>query len=315
VAGALTQTASALQSYQATYTTQLQGTITKVNQLVSQIADAEKEARATGAESLADTKVYGALDELSSLIDFTVLHGSDGSLTILGGGQVPLLQSGKTFSLSVASSQPAGSSGGVQSPPQVLDAFGHNINSSFHSGEVAGLVDLTNNVLPSLIGGGGTTGSLNQLATELGTRVNQALSPGKPLFAWNSTQASNSALTFSVVSGFQESDLPTTGTPLTNLVALGSDSTNLTALGGQTFQNFVTSQVQKLAVKANAASDHVSVSESLLAQAQNLRTQTSGVTLEEEAVDLLQLQHSFQAVSRLIATINDLVDSVFAMKS
>lgn len=313
-AGAILQTASTLQTYQTNYQAQLEGTVNRVNQLVTQIAKAEKDARSTGSESLADSQVYGDLEELSSLIDFKVLHGADGSLTILGGGQVPLLQGGQTFALSVGNPQPTGANATDKAVPQLFDAFGKNVSTTLQSGEVGGLMELTNRVLPSLIGGGNIVGSLNTMARELGTQVNQALSPGNPIFTWDATEVSNTALTFTVVPGYQESDLPAGGTPLSNLATLGLDAVNVPALGGKTFQDFITLEDQKLANKATDASDRSSVSQSLLSQAQNLRSQTAGVTLEEEAVGLLQIQHSFQAVSRLIATINDLVDSVLAMK-
>jgi flagellar hook-associated protein FlgK len=209
-----------VESFQSNYQNQLEGTVTRVNQLVSQIADADKAVRDAGSESLADTRVYGALEELSKLIDFKVLHGSDGSLTLLGGGQVPLVQGGKAFPLSVEPS----SSGTDRPLPQVVDAFGKNVSSVFRSGEVAGLVELTNTILPSMIGGGGATGVLNDLAKELGTAVNGALSPGNPIFTWSPAAGPNAASTFAAVSGFQTSDLPTTGTSLTNLAALRTSS-------------------------------------------------------------------------------------------
>lgn len=312
MAAAMGQSASALQSYQGIYETQLQGTVTRVNQLVAQIAAAEKAALGAGSESLADTRVHGALEELSSLIDFKVLRGSDGSLTLLGGGQTPLLQGGQAFPLTVSLAQGAG--GPERPAPQLLDAFGNNAGGTFRSGEIAGLLELTNRVLPALIGGGGQPGSLNQLAQELGTQINQALAPGKALFAWETPPAGSAALSFRVSGDFLESDLPAAGAALGNLAALGLDTANVPALGGKTFRNFLTAQVQTLAVEARDAAEQSSTGESLLNQAKNLRSQTSGVTLEQEAVELLQLQHSFQAVSRLISTLNDLVESVLTMK-
>jgi flagellar hook-associated protein 1 FlgK len=73
-------------------------------------------------------------------------------------------------------------------------------------------------------------------------------------------------------------------------------------------------KVQKLAYEATGAAGDAATSKSLFNQALNVRSQTSGVSLEQEAVELLQIQHTFQAVSRLIATLNDMFDSVLAMK-
>ena len=50
--------------------------------------------------------------------------------------------------------------------------------------------------------------------------------------------------------------------------------------------------------------------QSMLTQAQNLRQQLSGVSLDEEAIRLVQLQRSYQASSRIVSVIDQLAQSL-----
>ena len=51
----------------------------------------------------------------------------------------------------------------------------------------------------------------------------------------------------------------------------------------------------------------------LLQQMQNQRDSVSGVNLEEEMTRLLTAQKSFQAASRLVTTVSNMIDTVLAM--
>jgi flagellar hook-associated protein 1 FlgK len=50
------------------------------------------------------------------------------------------------------------------------------------------------------------------------------------------------------------------------------------------------------------------VQQSAVAQAQNLRQQSSGVDLNEEAMVLIQFQRAYEANSRMITVLNQLTE-------
>jgi flagellar hook-associated protein 1 FlgK len=49
------------------------------------------------------------------------------------------------------------------------------------------------------------------------------------------------------------------------------------------------------------------------AQAQALRDKLSGVSLDQEAVSLLQFQRGYQAVAKVLTTLNALADTTLAL--
>ncbi|MGD0437120.1 MAG: flagellar basal body rod C-terminal domain-containing protein, partial [Bryobacteraceae bacterium] len=61
------------------------------------------------------------------------------------------------------------------------------------------------------------------------------------------------------------------------------------------------------------ATSSQSTQESLLNQAQSLRQQVSGVDLDDEAENLMEYQKSYEAISKMISTVNDLTDTLMNM--
>jgi flagellar hook-associated protein 1 FlgK len=87
----------------------------------------------------------------------------------------------------------------------------------------------------------------------------------------------------------------------------------LDALGGATLREYWQNSVNELAVKANAANAAVDstqlVSESLNAQIQAV----SGVSLDEEAVNLMTYQRQYQAAARFITVIDEMLQTLLSI--
>ena len=76
----------------------------------------------------------------------------------------------------------------------------------------------------------------------------------------------------------------------------GTFSQAFGALGGQVGQSISNAQEEQ------------TTSQNLLTQAQNLRSQTSGVSLDAEAANLITYQTAYQASSKMFAILNTLDD-------
>jgi flagellar hook-associated protein 1 FlgK len=63
----------------------------------------------------------------------------------------------------------------------------------------------------------------------------------------------------------------------------------------------------------SAATNQQQVSQSALAQAQNLRQQQSGVSLDEEAVNLVAFQRAYEANSKLVAVLDQITQDTLGM--
>ncbi len=83
--------------------------------------------------------------------------------------------------------------------------------------------------------------------------------------------------------------------------------------GTQSLIDYLNSVVSEVGMGAKEAHDNVVNHESLINQFQNLRDSTSGVSLDEEFISLTKFQRGFQAGARVIATVNDLFETLINM--
>jgi flagellar hook-associated protein 1 FlgK len=84
-------------------------------------------------------------------------------------------------------------------------------------------------------------------------------------------------------------------------------------INGLGFTQFFGSLVSQVGTAAQNADTGVTAQQSLVAQAKTLRQQLSGVSLDEEAIALVQLQRSYQAASRMVSVVDQLMQSVLDM--
>ena len=83
--------------------------------------------------------------------------------------------------------------------------------------------------------------------------------------------------------------------------------------GGQTYTDFLTGVLRRTSGKLSTSQDGLDLHNQLLTQAQALRDQRQGVSLEEEAVNLLQYQRAFEAAARVIHVIDDLTQTAISL--
>lgn len=95
---------------------------------------------------------------------------------------------------------------------------------------------------------------------------------------------------------------------------LSSDEQKILTISGETngmkLTNYFKDVVDALGVKAQEAKRMVKNQDVLLKSFEESRSSVSGVSLDEEMANLIQFQHSYQANSKIIATIDELLDVV-----
>lgn len=96
-----------------------------------------------------------------------------------------------------------------------------------------------------------------------------------------------------------------------NALALGSATqTALANLGGSTFAQYYDETVSTVAVMARSASGSLNFDDTLLAELTARRESASGVSLDEEAANLIRYQRAFDASARLISMADELLQTV-----
>jgi len=81
-------------------------------------------------------------------------------------------------------------------------------------------------------------------------------------------------------------------------------------LGSSTFTSYYRGIVSSVGSKSKAASDSLKFDENLLNEIQNRRESISGVSLDEEAANLIRFQRSFEAGARMIKVTDELLQTI-----
>ncbi len=305
------QTAANITQLSSQTDQQISSTVSQINSLTSQIANINKEIQSGDRQDAgAQTQLYNALEQLSNLAPISVQTASDGTATVLLGGQSPLVLGSEQHKLSV-------SSGGTPDA-QLLSDQGQDVTGLASQGQLGGLLNFRNQTIPSVIGDSQQQGSLNQLAQSIADTVNNTLTAGQvsagppavsgsPLFSYSASSPAGVASSLSLSSGISASTLAAIA-PGPPSVANGTASAlaNLSTsneINGVTYTGFYSGVAADIGQQESTASANQTTQSQVLAQAQNLRAQVSGVSLNEQATLLMQYQESYQAAAQLIQVI------------
>jgi flagellar hook-associated protein 1 FlgK len=234
------------------------------------------------------------------------------------------------FNLSAAAEVPAGSANPDSQPSSViLDSSGNAITSQITGGQLGGQLDVYNNVLASLIGNGSQAGSLNTFAKSLADTVNNILESGTvstqagaangvALFTYNNADATTTAATLAVnptITPAMLAPVDSSGNANGNALQLASLSTSTTSGGvnGQTFGNYFSAMMSALGNQNSVATANEQTQQQVSDQTEAQRDQISGVSLDQQAILMMQYQRSYQATAEFVSTIDEMMQSTIDM--
>jgi flagellar hook-associated protein 1 FlgK len=289
---------------------QAQSIIGNINQLASTIAEVNSQNRVDPSGTVnagVDAQLYSSLEQLSQYVNFTTLQQPDGTVTVLLGGQTPLVSGDQAYDIQ-----------GDFSTPQtaVLSSTGADITSQITSGQLSAVLDDKNNVIP------GYLNSLNTLAQSVADQVNSALdngidqngaAPTTDLFTYDPVQGAAQTLAVNPLTTDQiAAALP--GAPGGNGNALAlAQLQNATGVDGYTFDAYYGNIGGQVGNDVSSATNTETTKQSLLTQAQTLRQQVSGVSLDTEAETLMAYQKSYEASSKMFTVLNELTQTLMAV--
>lgn len=330
-ASAFQQAAVQLGQIQTSTAQDIQTTVTEINQDAATIQSINEQiAQNPQANAGLSAQLENTLENLSGLANIQVVNGPGGQVTVLLGGQTPLVEGSQVNAIQ-AVNDTASNAGNAGAAPliSIQDSNGNDITSEITTGSLAGLLSVYNTTLPSLIGGGQQVGGLNTLAQSLADSVNNILEQGSttdtppyqagtPLFTYNSSAPAGIASSLSVTSGITGSELAAASTN-PSFVANGAANT-LAALdssgngpGGEGFTGYFGSLTSAVGYAVSNANTAATAQTQLVAQAQSLQQQVSGVSLDEEATRMIQLQSSYDAASKLVTIIDETLQTLMSM--
>lgn len=302
LAARVRDTATGLVSARTEAEQQIGNTVESINSLTGLVRDLNAQIRQDyrlAHDPSFDARLHTVLEELSEYVEFTALRQPDGSVTLLMGGQVPLVVGDRQYEIEA-------NTGGATAA--ILDADGNDVTARVTRGRLGGLLEYRNTTLPSLESG------LDLLASTLADRVNEVLAsgvdlnnqPGAPLFSYDA--ATGAALTLRVTSISAEelagalAASPGGNANVLNLMELANSG----EIGGATFTEHYGVLARSVGRAVQTAREDLITNEQLLLQARAMREEISGVSLDEEAVRLVEFQRAYQASARLVTVLNEL---------
>jgi flagellar hook-associated protein 1 len=308
LATAFHTTSESLTSQQSGINTQVTSDVSQINLLTQQIAALNPQLAALHESGQDGGSVQDQQDKLvmslSKLTDVMVTKTSNGdSLTTTAGAM--LVVGAQSFALQTTN---------VAGSQNVLDSNGKDITATLTGGDLGGSIKMRDQVI------GGLLSDLNALANQFGTAMNQAQAQGFDrngnvgqnfynVTAMGAAASISMAITDpALVAASSDGSAGSTGN-LVNLSAIQTTALPAGKTPSDTYANLVYS-VGNLSANAKAESAATAVS---LVQLNNQNNSVSGVSINEESVNLLNFQQAYAASARVVTTIQALFQITLSM--
>jgi flagellar hook-associated protein 1 FlgK len=323
VAAAFQQTAAGLDTQQNQIDSGIQSTTEEINSLAAQIQ--QLNVRATGETQVdpgTDASLRSALDQLSSLVDITVNKGPNGTVSVLAGGELPLVEGDQAFTLTANPNAAPGS--------QISSSAGGNSPAAF-SGTLGALLETRNGAIAQLLGSNGSPGTLNTLASGFASRVNTLLSSGVtatgatgvPIFTFDNVNPANAARTLTLDSSVAGNQLGLASTGASaqsngianSLAALPSSLAAADQIGGLSPESYFSTIAQSVGQQLSNAQTASTADQASLTTAQTDRQQQIGVSLDQEATNITTYERAYQANAQVVSVINQLTSDAINIVS
>lgn len=307
LADAFNQTAAGLSNLGVQAEKQTGDAVTAINRLGEQLQEINRIYRSSAKSTTdagLDAKMHSTLEAMAELVDFTLIESGDGTMALYVGGQTPLVIGDRMFPISADFST---------GQTAILDSTGDDISGQIRSGKLGALIHERNVLIPAY------RDHLDTLASSFAGQVNAQLAtgvdahgnaPATDLFRYDA--AAGAALSFAV-NPLAPDDLAaaTPESPGGNGNALTLASMlNHKAIDGHTFVEYFGTLGSRVGRDLSAARQDQTTRNALVIQARTFREEISGVSLDEEAAHLMQVQRAYQATGKLMSVLNEITDTL-----
>lgn len=294
---------------------ELRNTAESVNNLTPQIAEFNKQIKQIesvggNASSLIDQRTE-LINRVSELTGARSTDNLDGTISLTIGEGRALVAGDKAFQLDVQSTPPLGlSTISLGGDPAIFD-----------EGKIKGLQN-------ALSFTSGQIDSLDALAASVAARVNAIHSSGTDLDGNPGTSffddsvpvtAANFAVNFAIINDPRlvvASPLTQpgqTGTVAGEIANLLTDAENTVGTRTGSFNSIFGSMVSEAGERVRLADDGLTTQGVILSQAIAQRDSVSGVSLDEEAINLMQYQRAFEAAARFLRVADEMTQTILSL--
>ena len=307
-----------IQSQSSQLISQEQATVSQINTLTSGIASYNQQISAAEANGDNASALYDARDQmveqLSSMMDVQVNVDDEGNYNVsLKNGQ-PLVSGQNSSTIALE-----GNMDGSQSMTLTFANTTTQMTTNT-GGSLGALFDYQNEVLTPL------NDSINSIAEQFTNAVNSQLAagydangkPGAPLFIYDPTSPDGPLITNPDIT---EDELAFSCDPtalgnsdnLQALIDISTEPLDITNIGEVAVGDACTSIISDVGIYSRQNQTEVESAANVYTEAQNQQASVSGVSMDEEAVNLITYTQVYQANLKVISTGAEVFDSVLDM--
>lgn len=304
--------------------TSITGTVDDINTLTSEIAGlnlkiAEVEAGSVHSANEFRDQRDMKLKELSGMIDANSFEDADGYLTIVTANGHTLVDRTRSWDLTTGTNADGFQDVFWESSSGSLD----NITGDISTGKLKGWIDARDSIIPDY------QNRLDDMAVSMANAVNDQHNLGIDLngnagldffspctgaadITVNSVIASDTDLIAAALNDPPVVESPPDGS--SNAIAMAEIKNGLLMSGGSAtiddFYNGLVSDVGRFVSQANVNEDHQAMVSLQLA---TYREEVSGVSMDEEMVNMVQFQSAYNAAAKLVNTVDEMLEAILAM--
>ena len=303
-----------LQAAQSGTDQEVAQSVDQINDLASQVASLNQQIMSLQAGGEGTGELEGQRDEvlsqLSQLVGISTVSADQDSVTVTVAGGSPLVVGNQAYQLTTGKDAATGMT-------QVYSQ-GANITAQITGGSLGGNLQVRDQEIPQL------QESLDNLAASLINNVNSANSqgydlngnPGGDFFtpftpsASGSNQGAAASMSMyitdpSQVAASSDGSAGSSGN-LQNFMNVQTQN----IIDGQTAQSFYANFVGALGESISTASASAEAAGLVVQQLQNQQASVSGVSLDEEATNLMKYQQAYEAAARVVSVVDDLTSFI-----
>lgn len=315
---AFSKTAADLERQQVDLDAVVRGGVDDINRLAAEIADlnqkiGEIETGTQNANDLRDSRDV-RVSQLAEFIDINAFEDGQGRISISVGNGRPLVDNSRAWSLGTMPN----AAGHLNVTWIDANNTPADITASIQGGRLKGWLAVRDAAIPDY------RARLDEMAGELADAVNTVHVAGYDLHAaagqsfFSGSTASDIEVNPAVAADPSRIAAAATaaGVPGDNAAAVAvSDLQHASALGGGTtsFDDFYRAIVADIGSQVRSATDFSEHQAVMLTSLDNYRESVSGVSLDEEMLNLIKFQHAFDAAAKLVTTVDEMIQTMMDM--
>ncbi len=306
----------------------LEGSINEVNLMLKQVADLNKRVvsievnKGVNANDERDRRDL-LIREIAKHVPIQVSETENGAVTVSAGRAGVIVSLGDSYDFKILKGQDA--DGNPKNLIYTTNQHGKpqmEVTNNFDSGKVGGLVSVRDKFIKHVLNRVDTLafGFANSVNEAHEKSFNQAGKNGVKFFEIDPNRPAADGIGISAALNFDASNIATSQVPFAPgdnrgvLDVISTQDMRIFDEGTSTVGDFMAGTVGVIGVETKATQDTLEVQNAIVGQLHALRESESGVSLDEEAIDMLRFQKAFDANAKMIQVADSMMETVLSLK-